>query len=318
MQILPGLPLRMYSHASEFKKTKMKFIITGSLGNISKPLAIELLEKGHQVTVISSQKEKQKDIENMGATAAIGSVGDVEFLKSTFSGADAVYCMIPPKFDEIDQVEYYSRIANAYAKAIQQSGVKRVVTLSSYGAHIEKGTGFITGSHHVEKILNELTDVDVTHLRPGYFYYNLFSFVSMIKQAGFMASNFGGDDKIVLVHTVDIAAAAAEELQNTFAKIKIRYVASDDFTANEIARILGKAIGKPDLKWLTFSNEQSKAGMEKNGIPPHLVTNFIEMGAAAHTGALREDYDQHKPVMGKIKLVEFANEFADSYKLNTF
>lgn len=38
----------------------MKIVLTGSLGNISKPLAIGLVEKGHQVTVITSKKEKQK------------------------------------------------------------------------------------------------------------------------------------------------------------------------------------------------------------------------------------------------------------------
>jgi nucleoside-diphosphate-sugar epimerase len=45
----------------------MKVVVTGSLGNISKPLATELLEKSHMVTVISSDREKQKDMETLGA-----------------------------------------------------------------------------------------------------------------------------------------------------------------------------------------------------------------------------------------------------------
>jgi D-arabinose 1-dehydrogenase-like Zn-dependent alcohol dehydrogenase len=74
----------------------MKVIVTGSLGNISKPLTKELVQKGHHVTVISSNKEKQPDIEALGATAAIGSLEDVDCLVSTFTGADAVYTMVPP------------------------------------------------------------------------------------------------------------------------------------------------------------------------------------------------------------------------------
>lgn len=50
----------------------MKIILTGSLGNISKPLAISLAKKGHHVTVISSKQEKQKDIEEIVAFAAMG------------------------------------------------------------------------------------------------------------------------------------------------------------------------------------------------------------------------------------------------------
>ena len=63
----------------------MKIIITGSLGHISKPLAKELVHKGHEVTVISSNLDKQRDIEAIGATAAIGSVEDVSFLVKTFT-----------------------------------------------------------------------------------------------------------------------------------------------------------------------------------------------------------------------------------------
>ncbi len=293
----------------------MKFIITGSLGNISKPLATTLVKEGHSVTVISSRREKGAAIQAIKATAAIGSLKDTDFLKETLNGADAVYCMIPPNLCEINQVAYYRRIGNNYAQAIRQSAVKRVVHLSSYGAHLDKGTGFILGSHAVEKILNELQEVAVTHLRPTYFYYNLFSFIGMIKHAGFIASNYGGEDKIVMTHPNDIATAAAEALQAVFTGSDIKYVASDERTANETATVLGTAIGKPGLKWLTFTNEQSKAGMEKNGIPAHLVSNFIEMGAATHSGALREDYEKHKPIMGKMKLEDFAKEFAAAYKL---
>jgi len=159
----------------------MKLIVTGSLGNISMPLTKELVQKGHQVTVISSKPEKQKDIEALGAAAAVGSLEDVGFLAATFTGADAVYVMVPPNFAEPDQIAYYRRIVSNYAQAIQQSGLRRVVHLSSYGAHLNKGTGFILGSHNAEGILNELSNVAITHLRPTYFYTNLFSFVDMIK-----------------------------------------------------------------------------------------------------------------------------------------
>ena len=74
----------------------MKIIVTGSLGRISQPLTKELAQKGHTITVISSNPEKQKDIEALSATAAIGSLEDVDFLTATFTGADAVYCMVPP------------------------------------------------------------------------------------------------------------------------------------------------------------------------------------------------------------------------------
>lgn len=75
----------------------MKVTITGSLGNISKSLTTELIQKGHEVTVISSNPSKQEEIESLGATAAIGSLEDTAFLTRAFKGADSVYTMIPPE-----------------------------------------------------------------------------------------------------------------------------------------------------------------------------------------------------------------------------
>jgi len=116
-----------------------------------------------------------------------------------------------------------------------------------------------------------------------------------------------------MVDPKDIAAAAAEELETPAAGRTVRYVASDERTASETAHILG-AIGKPDLKWATFSDEQTQGSMEEKGMPPHIATGLVEMFAAIHSGILREDYELHKPTaMGKVKLEDFAKEFAAAF-----
>ena len=296
----------------------MKFIVTGSLGNISKPLAQELVQKGHRVTVISSKPEKQKDIEAIGAIAAIGTLEDVDFLVSTFTGADAVYCMVPPNdyFDlSLDLLAYYCRIGNNYAQAIHQSGVKRVVNLSTIGAHLEKGSGLLFGAHNVEKILNELSsDVAITHIRPTSFYYNLYGYVDTIKNQGFIAANYGADKIIPWVSPIDIAAAIAEELVTPFVSRKVRYVASEELTGNETASILGAAIKNADLKWKIITNEQMLSGLEGAGMNPQIAAGLVEMYASLYNGLLTEDYYRHKPtVMGKVKLKDFAKEFAAAF-----
>lgn len=292
----------------------MKITVTGSLGHVGKPLTKALVQKGHAVTVISSRQDKQKDIEALGAAAAIGSLEDGHFLSSAVAGADALFAMIPPAFGEPDQIAYYSRLGNRYAGAIRQSGVKHVVHLSSYGADLDKGTGFILGSYNVEAILNGLPNVAVTHLRALYFYYNLYHFTGMIKSAGFMGSNYGGDDRVVLVDPKDIAAAAADELTAPATGRNVRYVASDESTATEIARVLGAAIGKPELTWVTFTNEQTLQALEQNGMPKHAAAMLVELNAAIHSGILFVDYDKNKPsVMGGVKLEDFAKEFAAAF-----
>ncbi len=291
----------------------MKIIVTGSLGHIGKPLTETLVQKGHEVTVVSSKEDKQKDIEALGAKAAIGSVDDVDFLTKTFAGADAVYCMVPPSFAENDQVAYYSRVGSHYIKAILQSGVKRVIYLSSYGAHLEKDTGFILGAHHMEQMMKKLENVTLTFMRPGYFYYNLLGFAGMIKAAGMIAANYGGDDSLPLVSPLDIATAIAEEITSPSGN-QIHYVVSDNRTCSEIANVLGKAIGKPDLQWQLISSGQMQKGLEENGVPAHIAENLVQLGAAVHSRILMEDLDKHSPILGKVKLEDYAREFAAAYQ----
>ncbi|TWI96763.1 uncharacterized protein YbjT (DUF2867 family) [Mucilaginibacter frigoritolerans] len=293
----------------------MKIIVIGSLGNIGKPLTQALVQKGHEVTVISSNPERKKEIEALGATAAIGLVDDVDFLTATFTGADVVHAMIPPTFAVPDMIEHARKAGAIQAKAIETSGVKRVVYVSSYGAELEKGAGLIVGHHHIENALLNLQGLEsLTLLRATYIYYNLYQLVGMIKNAGFIAANYGGDDRVVMVSPEDIAAAAVEEIESTVTGKRVRYVASDERTCNEIARLLGKAIGKPDLKWLTISDDEMQKAYETNGVPAHTASALVEMFGAIHSGLLHEDYDHHRPEkIGKVKLEDFAKEFAVAF-----
>ncbi len=295
----------------------MKIILTGSLGHISKPLTIALVQKGHSVTVISSKAEKQKEIEALGARAAIGTIEDVDFLTATFTGADAVYTMVPPPsfFDpEFDLMAHCRQVGNNFAQAIEASGVKRLVHLSSIGAHLEKDSGLILLHHTLEGILNNLAGVAITFMRSVAFYYNLNGFLAAIKNTGVMASNYGGDDRVAWVAPADIADAVAEELETPLVGRKVRYVASDEPSCNEIANALGAAIGKPDLQWIVITDEQLQSGLEAVGMPAHNAAGLVEMNASMHRGQLFEDYFLNRPaVMGKVKIADFAKEFAAAF-----
>jgi len=297
----------------------MKIILTGSLGHISKPLATALAQKGHDVTVISSKADRQKDIEAIGAKAAIGTMEDVDFLSATFKDADLVYVMetlgAGAFFDKnVDIMAAISNIGNNYKQAIQQSGVKRVVHLSSIGAHTNKGNGILAFHYNVENILKQLPhDVSIKFMRPVGFYYNMLAFIPTIKTQNAIISNYGGDDKEPWVSPVDIAAVIAEEIEKPFDGRTIRYIASDEVSPNEIAKILGKAIGKPDLKWLAIPDEQLLNGMIAAGMNASVAKGLVEMNASRRGGVLYEDYYRNKPTLGKIKMIEFAKEFAGAF-----
>lgn len=294
----------------------MKIILTGSLGNISRPLAQKLVQENHDVTVISHSENRKTEIEKVGATPAIGSVSDESFLINTFSGADVVYLMIPSDYKTQDMTSEIADTGAIYAAAVEKAGVKRLVVLSSMGAHLPLGSGPLSALKLAEKHYEKLTDVSITFLRPGFFYTNYLAQVELVKTAGILADNTLPSTRFVLTHPADIADAAADAILNPVSGKSVRFIVSDEMDNAKVASILGNAIGKPGLPWVQFPNADYANGLMQNGFSKSAAHAYVEMGDAFLDGRVYEEVDAHpeKIVRGKRRLVDFANEvFAKAY-----
>jgi uncharacterized protein YbjT (DUF2867 family) len=293
----------------------MKYIITGAAGNISGQLARHLAAAGHHVTVIGRNEDHLQELVQAGIQTAIGSLEDLPFLKQVFSGAEAVYTMIPPNPISNDQIGFHERLAVNYAEAIKHTGVKHVVNLSSIGAHLPKGAGLVSGLFRVERILNSLR-IHVKHLRAGYLYHNLLANIDLINNLGIMGSNFSVDaNSLPIASAADIAAVAAEELLAlNFSGSSVRYVVSDETGTDQIADTIGKAIGK-DLKWTRFADDQVLQGLLQYGLSKDAAAHIVQIGSAIDKGILMEDYYLNRPAsLGSMRLPEFAKVFAHVYQ----
>ncbi|QJB32601.1 NmrA family NAD(P)-binding protein [Chitinophaga oryzae] len=287
----------------------MKIVLTGSLGNISKPLTEILVKEGHQVTLISTDPAKRDKIEALGAQPAIGSIHDLPFLIRTFTGADVVYCMNPLDFATQDIREWDENM-DRYSQAIKATGVKRAIVLSGWVAHLLQDL-------HPEKKFEALNDVSVTFVRPGPFYTNFYHLAGMIRYQGAITSNYGGDDVVAFVAPEDIAAAIAEEIgRPAMTGRKALYVVSDELTCTQAAQIIGEAIGVPGLQWTVTSGEAVKQGLQAHGVSPAVAGLMAEMQENMHNGKAQRDYALHQPVAGKRKLRDFAREYAVWYHQN--
>lgn len=298
----------------------MKIVLTGSLGNIGKPLTKLLVNSGHQVTVISSKEERVSEIENLGAFAAVGSIKDAEFLTETFKDADAVYLMeawegIGSLFDkEIDFLAEFKKIARNYVTAVQQSGVKKIIHLSSIGAHSDQGNGSLLVHYNVEQILKTLPeDVSIKFMRPVGFFSNIYRWLPTIQSQGKIIQSYGGGQKEPWVSPYDIAATIAEEMEKPFSGRTVHYIASDEISPDDIAAALGRSIGNPDLEWEVISGEELLDQMLSAGINEWIAKGMVAMQEAQADGSLYEDFYAGKPTLGKVKLEDFAKEFAQIY-----
>jgi uncharacterized protein YbjT (DUF2867 family) len=261
------------------------YVILGASGNTGHVVAQHLLSKGNKVRVVGRNADHLQFLAAEGAEKFVADVTDPQALAQAFHQADSAYVMIPPALTSTDFRAYQTRVSDAITKALQDSGVKNVVALSSLGAEKPSGTGPIAGLHDFEQKLNRL-QANVLHLRAGYFMENTLPQAVAIRMSGSALGPIRPDLKLPMIATCDIGKAAAEALlRREFRGRQIQELHGQrDLNYIEAAAIIGEAIGKPGLKYLQAPNDQIRAAMVKMKMSDNFVGLILEMAQALNLG----------------------------------
>jgi uncharacterized protein YbjT (DUF2867 family) len=262
------------------------YVVTGATGNTGAVVANHLLNSGQQVRVVARSIERLRPFTARGAEAMACELTDAAALTEAFSGAKDVYAMIPPNPQAPDARGFQEQVSDALATALKAADVRYAVTLSSVGADKPAGTGPVVGLRNLEQKLNGIAGLNVMHLRPAYFMENTLVQARIIAHTGFAAGPLKPDRSLPMIATRDIGEAAYQELANlTFRGQQTRELLGPrDYTMNEVATIIGKAIGRSRLKYQQLDNEQLRPAMIQMGMSASLVDLLLEMSAAINTG----------------------------------
>ena len=291
------------------------YVITGASGNIGSKTAGILLEKGEKVRVIGRSADSLRQFVDKGAEAAVGNLKDSAFVTRAFKGADAVFAMIPPDHTATDFRANQNEIGESLATAITKAGVRHVVNLSSQGADRSAGTGPILGLHDQEQRLGRLKGVNIVHLRPTYFMENLLMNIPLINQQGIAGSAIRGDVQFAMIATRDIAAHVATLLVNRgFKGTSTRDLLGErDLSLNEAISVIGREIGRPDLKYVQFSYDDAAKGMREMGISTDASRLINEMCKAVNEGLLGTGRQRTPENTTPTSIEEFALVFAEIF-----
>ncbi|HEX6824603.1 MAG TPA: NmrA family NAD(P)-binding protein [Candidatus Sulfotelmatobacter sp.] len=265
------------------------FVIMGASGNTGHTVAENLLAREQKVRVVGRNAAHLKPLAAKGAEIFVADVSDTAALTKAFDQADSAYVMIPPNITSNDPVGYSNRVSDAIATAVQAAGTKNVVALSSIGADKSSGTGPVLGLHHLEQKLNQISSANVLHLRAAYFMENTLPQVNAIRKMGYSVGPLRPDLKLPMIATRDIGTAAADALLHPTVpgKQTRELLGQRDLSYNEVAAILGKAIGKPDLKYVQLSDDQARGAMVQMGMSDQAARLLLEMAASLNSGYMR-------------------------------
>ena len=289
----------------------MKIAMLGSLGNVNRVAVPELLNAGHEVTLLTSSAERVAEIEALGAHAVVGSMTNLDDLIATLTGADVAYLMLTGRATG-SLVAHGEMVGNLFKQAIEATGVKRVVNLSSVGADQGPEIGALYVYNIIEGLLASLP-IDITFVRPVAFYGNLMGSIQTIKAQHAIINNFPASHRNAYVWPADIAKTVVDAILHPVAGQTVRYVVSDLFTGDELVAALQEALEMPDLKWIEISDEQALANMTAKGMPEAVATEFVKLGASQRNESAYTDLTAHMPVLGDFKLADFLPIFKAAY-----
>src|SRR5246127_2484936 len=260
------------------------YVILGASGNTGSIIADSLLSKGKKVRVVGREAGRLQRFVRQGAEAFTGDVSDAAALAKAFSGARAAYLLLPPITSREDQ----ERESDAIAKAAKEAGLRYAVNLSSYGAHVPKGTGPVTGLHSSEQKLNAISDLNVLHLRAAYFMENNLAAIDMIRGMGLFGHALLPDLKLPMIATPDVGAYAAQRLLDLdFSGKQTRELLGErDLSMAEATTIIARGVGKPELRYEQFTYDQVRQALMQAGFSPKKAAVYIEMFEAINAGLL--------------------------------
>lgn len=265
------------------------YVVIGATGHTGSIVAEKLLAKREKVRVVGRDERRLDRFKQQGAEAFVGDVTDANAMARAFSGAEAAYVMLPPNIAAPNVRAYTDRVSDALASALEKNGVRHAVALSSIGAEKSDRTGPVLGLHNLEQRLDAISGLNAILLRAGYFMENILPQVGIIQQLGHMAGPVRSDLALNMIASRDIGAAAAELLQRRDFQGKQRreLLGARDVTYAQVARVVGAAIGKPDLTYQQVPAAQIKPALMQMGMSANMADLLLEMSEALNSGYMR-------------------------------
>ena len=221
------------------------YAVTGITGKVGGAVARALLSAGQPVRAVVRSVDKGLRWAQQGCEVALAEVDDAQAMAQAFSGAEAVFIMLPSNFDPSPGFPEARALVDNIRQALQCARPSKVVCLSTIGAQATQ-PNLLNQLQLLEQALGTL-DMPVTFLRPGWFMENSVWDIAPAIESGVIPSFLQPLDKPVpMVATADVGRLAAELLQETWQGQRIVELEGPRrITPHELAETFARLLGKP-------------------------------------------------------------------------
>lgn len=283
--------------------------VLGASGNTGRRVALGLREAGQAVRAVGRDAGRLTDAVAAGAEPIVLDLADTAALTAAFTGADAAYVLLPFDLTAPGYAAQQERVGSSIAAALAAARVPHVVALSSLGAELPTGTGFLTTLHDQEQRLRTL-DAHVLLLRPGLFVESFLPSLPAMRQTGAHHDSIDPGVALPMVATADVAAAAVEELLAGPRAGVRELLGPEDLTLPEAVARLGPAIGLPGLTYQQLPDEVLRGILVDAGLPRDLTELHLGMNDAFSRGVVHTLAGRGPTTSTSTRIEEFAASLA--------
>ena len=222
---------------------------------------------------------------------AVGDQRDAAYVAEATEGVEAVFWVHPDDWSLPDPNADAERTGEGLASAMRRHRIPRVVFLSSVGAEIRHGAGFLDGLARIEQTLDAAradTGAALVHLRCGFFMTNLLHDLDGLR-AGRLTTTRPPEDPMPWVDPADVATVAALRLlsHGWSGRVVQAVHGPADLTWPEAARALSEATGTT-IEAFRIPEDDERKALRDSGVSEVAVEGILGMAAGKSDGFVPE------------------------------
>ncbi|OAR25849.1 NmrA family transcriptional regulator [Streptomyces sp. ERV7] len=241
--------------------------------------------RGEEVRVVVRDPARLPEAVRGRVEVVTGSHGDTATLDRAFTGADAVFWLVPPD-GSVTPDEAYSGFTRPAARAFAAHGVGHVVGVSALGRGTPQAAraGLVTASLAMDDLIAD-SGVAFRALANPSFFENLLEEADSIREHGVFTDTVAADRPAPLVAVADIAQAAAGLLlDRSWTGIgSVPVLGPQDLSPDDLARIMTEVLGRP-VRYQRQPLDEMRSTLLGYGLNESFVEGMVDMKRAKDQG----------------------------------
>lgn len=281
-------------------------IVLGATGHIGSVLAKLLKERHEKVLVVTHDLSKKAGLEKQGYEVAVVDIHDVDELREVFREGQRAFLLNPPADPRTDTDKEEKKTVDAMLRALDGSGLHKVVAASTYGAQAVERAGDLGVLFGLEQGLRQQA-IPFSILRSAYYLSNWDASLETVRKEGVLQTMFPADLKVPMVAPADIAHVAARLMTEPIQTTGLHHVTGpQDYSANDVAAAFSKALGQP-VKVVEIPHEQWVATYKDLGFSTAAAESYARMIAMTVDEFMRGNTVKDA-IHGTISLQKYVDE----------